>query len=81
MDDGVGLDLALERQKYDVEPRRCPRVPEAVRVKLLGGFRVSVGPRVIEERSWSLKKARSLVKVLALAPGHRLHRERVMDLL
>lgn len=62
-------------------PEGVSRVPEFVRVRLLGGFRVSVGSRVIEERSWSLRKARSLVKVLALAPAHRLHREQAMDLL
>jgi hypothetical protein len=54
---------------------------EAVRVRLLGGFRVSVGSRTIEENGWQLKKAASLVKLLTLAPGHRLHRERVMDVL
>jgi predicted ATPase/DNA-binding SARP family transcriptional activator/DNA-binding CsgD family transcriptional regulator len=54
---------------------------EAVRVWLLGGFRVSVGPRTIEGDSWRLKKAASLVKLLALSLGHRLHREQVMDFL
>src|SRR3712207_7602926 len=58
-----------------------PRVPEAVRVELLGSFRVSVGSRVIEESEWRLRKAASLVKLLALAPQHSLHREQVMDLL
>jgi len=45
-----------------------------VRVWLLGGFRVTVGPRSIGEEAWRLKKAASLLKLLALAPGHRLHR-------
>jgi len=48
---------------------------------LLGGFRVTVGTRTIEEDGWRLRKAASMVKLLALAPSHRLHRERVMDLL
>jgi predicted ATPase/DNA-binding SARP family transcriptional activator/DNA-binding CsgD family transcriptional regulator len=52
-----------------------------MRIKLLGGFRVWVGPRVIEEDAWRLRKARSLVKLLALSPGHLLHREQVMELL
>jgi predicted ATPase/DNA-binding SARP family transcriptional activator len=52
-----------------------------MRVWLLGGFRVSVGPRTIEGYTWCLKKSASLVKLLALSPGHRLHREQVMDLL
>jgi predicted ATPase/DNA-binding SARP family transcriptional activator/DNA-binding CsgD family transcriptional regulator len=54
---------------------------EAVRVWLLGGFRVSVGPRTIAQDAWRLRKATTLVKLLALAPGHRLHREQLMDLL
>jgi predicted ATPase/DNA-binding CsgD family transcriptional regulator len=54
---------------------------EAVRVWLLGGFRVSVGERAIGEDEWRLRKAGSLLKLLALAPGHRLPRERAMDLL
>jgi predicted ATPase/DNA-binding SARP family transcriptional activator/DNA-binding CsgD family transcriptional regulator len=55
--------------------------PEAVRVWLLGGFRASVDSRNIEGNEWRLKKAASLIKLLALAPGHHLHREQVMDLL
>jgi DNA-binding SARP family transcriptional activator len=55
--------------------------PEAVRVWLLGGFRVSVGPRTIQRDRWRSRKAAALVKLLALAPGHNLHREQVMDVL
>jgi DNA-binding SARP family transcriptional activator len=40
-----------------------------------------VGSREISERDWHLRKAASLAKLLALSPGHRLHREVVMDLL
>ena len=54
---------------------------EAVRVWLLDGFQVSVGPRNIGEDQWRLTKAKSLVKILALARDHRLHRESIMDLL
>ena len=53
----------------------------ALRIGLLGGFSVSVGHRKVDEGAWRLRKAASLVKLLALAPAHRLHRERVMDLL
>src|SRR5215204_3032570 len=55
--------------------------PDVVRVWLLGGFRVSVGSRAIGQDAWRLRKAASLVKLLALAPGHRLHREQVMEAL
>jgi DNA-binding SARP family transcriptional activator len=52
-----------------------------IRIGLLRGFSVSVGDRKVDENAWRLRKAASLVKLLALAPGHRLHRERAMDLL
>src|SRR5918993_1212910 len=55
--------------------------PETLRIWLLGGFRVSVGSRSIGEQEWHLRKARSLLKVLALAKGHRLHREQAMEML
>src|SRR5919107_4067776 len=54
---------------------------EVIRVRLLGGFRISVGSRVIEAKQWRLRKPATLVKLLALAPHHRLQREQIMDLL
>jgi len=51
-----------------------------VRIELLGRFRVTVGTRVIPDDAWQRKPA-AVVKLLALAPGHRLHRERLIDLL
>ena len=57
------------------------RGPEAVRIRMLGGFSVSVGSRTIRREEWRSKKAANLVKLLALAPGHRMHREQAMDLL
>src|SRR5262245_32796860 len=53
----------------------------AVRVRLLGGFAATVDGAVVPDSAWRLKKARELVKLLALARGHRLHREVVMDVL
>ena len=55
--------------------------PETVRIWLLGGFRVSVGSRTIKHNRWRLRSSAALVKLLALAPGHRIHREQVIDLL
>jgi DNA-binding SARP family transcriptional activator len=48
-------------------------------IQLLGDFCVSVGSRAIDEREWTSRRARSLVRLLALAPRHRLHREHVID--
>src|SRR5687767_9224693 len=55
--------------------------PFPVRLRLLGGFSVWVGSRAVSEGAWHLRKAKSLLKLLALAPGHALHREQLMDLL
>jgi DNA-binding SARP family transcriptional activator len=54
---------------------------EPVRIRLLDGFGVSVGPRNITRDAWRLRKTAALVKLLALAPDHRMHREQAMDLL
>ena len=52
-----------------------------LRLWLLGGFRAEVGGQAVPEQRWHRRKACSLVKLLALAPGHRLHREQLMDIL
>ena len=52
-----------------------------IAVTLLGGFGVVVNGERVPQTAWRLRKARELVKLLALAPGHRLHREQAMDLL
>jgi DNA-binding SARP family transcriptional activator len=52
-----------------------------LRIKLLGAFTVAVDGNRVAERAWRLRKARSLVKLLALQPRHVLHREQVCGLL
>src|SRR3954471_7233166 len=52
-----------------------------VNVTLLGGFTVAVDGAAVPDSAWRLKKGRELVKLLALARGHRLHREQAMDVL
>src|SRR4051794_24355796 len=52
-----------------------------LRIRLLGGFSVERDGAVVAERAWRLRKARSLVKVAALAPGRRVHRDVVCELL
>jgi DNA-binding SARP family transcriptional activator len=58
---------------------KAVQAPPRLAIQLLGDFRVTVGSRAIAERDWSLRKAKSLVKLLALAPRHRLHREHIID--
>jgi DNA-binding SARP family transcriptional activator len=49
-----------------------------VQLRLLGGFSATVAGEPVADR-WRLRKAKTLVKLLAIAPGHRLHRDIVAD--
>jgi DNA-binding SARP family transcriptional activator len=62
-------------------PQPSPQSAPAVRVRLLGGFGVTIGGVPVPEAAWRLQKAKGLVKLLALAPGHRLARDQLLDLL
>ena len=48
---------------------------------LLGHFRVAVHGRVIPDESWTQRRAAGIVKLLALAPAHRRHREELIEAL
>jgi two-component SAPR family response regulator len=52
-----------------------------MRIRLLGAFVVESDGRDAAARPWRLRKSRTLVKVLALAPEQRMHRDRLLDLL
>jgi DNA-binding SARP family transcriptional activator len=52
-----------------------------VEIALLGGFAVTVDGRTVGDEEWTRRPATSLVKLLALAPARRAHREQVMDAL
>jgi DNA-binding SARP family transcriptional activator len=53
----------------------------SVAIDVLGRFEVVVDGLATPDRAWSRRSAAALIKILALAPGHHLHREKVMDLL
>lgn len=48
-------------------------------VRLLGGFQVAVDGRPVPEEAWRHRRGADLVKLLALASQHRLHRDQVME--
>ena len=50
-------------------------------VTLLGGFRITVDGRQTAEQEWRRSRSAALIKLLALAPRCRLHREQVMEAL
>jgi predicted ATPase/DNA-binding SARP family transcriptional activator len=51
-----------------------------VHVSLLGGFSVTIGGQPVHDH-WRLRKAKTLVKMLALAPRHRLHRDAIAEMM
>ncbi|MBA3528811.1 MAG: tetratricopeptide repeat protein, partial [Propionibacteriaceae bacterium] len=55
--------------------------PPPLRAHLLGPVRLAVGERPLTERDWPRRSARTLLLLLLATPGHRLPRERVLDLL
>src|SRR5690606_22619206 len=51
----------------------------SVEIRLLGGFDVLRDGKPVAAGDWIRPQAATLVKVLALAPGRRLHREQLID--
>src|SRR3954470_17950884 len=52
-----------------------------VRIRLFGAFAVRVGDETVPEGAWRLRKGKSLVKLLALEPERRIHRDKATELL
>lgn len=71
--EGVRVPVDSQSQRQNVD--------RTLKIRLLGSFEAHVGQRVVGGEEWRLRKARSLVKLLALAPNHRLHREELMETL
>jgi DNA-binding SARP family transcriptional activator len=66
----------------DERPGRTLAIVAALtHLQLLGEFTLRAGSRVVLDESWKRGRAKSLLKLVALAPGHRLHREQVTEAL
>lgn len=63
----------------DVGDGPTEREARSVQIQLLGRFQVVVDDLVVP--TWTRKHPAHLVKLLALQPHHRMHREQVLDLL
>ena len=46
---------------------------------MLGRFEVFVDSRLVPAEAWVQRRATDLVKLLALAPGHRMSRDEVLE--
>ncbi len=54
---------------------------ECLEVRLLGRFQVLRDGGLVPREAWQHRRGAELVKVLALARGHWLHREQVIEAL
>lgn len=84
----AGAPGAAGADHSDVWPREdlsqeagAPLQPPGLRLRLLGGFQAIARGQPVPAAAWGRPKAASLVKLLALAPGRRLTRDQVLDLL
>lgn len=59
--------------------RPSSSVVASLQISVLGTFRLAVNGEVVEEKRWARRKAQQLVKLLALQPDARLHREQVSE--
>jgi DNA-binding SARP family transcriptional activator/TolB-like protein len=53
--------------------------PGKLELRLLGPVTILIDGVLVEERQWTRRKARALLKLLALAPQHQLHREQLIE--
>jgi DNA-binding SARP family transcriptional activator len=56
-------------------------MPATCQLRVLGGFCVAVDGQPVPTHAWRNRRAADLVKLLAIEPRHRLHREQAMNLL
>jgi DNA-binding SARP family transcriptional activator len=73
----TGLSLFYGRNGNGSNKRAVPQL----RLELLGGFRVERAGIGRPVAGWQRRTAKTLTKLLATHPRHRLHREQVMEIL
>jgi predicted ATPase/DNA-binding SARP family transcriptional activator len=80
---GSGMEIMNNhaRTALQMDKGLSSRSPTTLHISLLGRFHLQCGENTLTTEQIHLHKARDLLKLLALAPNHRLHREEVLDLL
>lgn len=61
--------------------KQAPSSTGKLELRLLGQVSIAVDGVPLEDRVWTRRKARALLKILALAPQHQLHREQLIEYL
>src|SRR5438067_793779 len=73
--------VGRRQRPRSAEPGRTSPEGEQLRIQHLGGFQVMLGARRVADADWYLRKVKNLIKLLALVPDHRLHRDELRALL
>jgi DNA-binding SARP family transcriptional activator/TolB-like protein len=58
---------------------QVPAAAGKLELRLLGSATIFVDGVAVEERQWTRRKSKALLKLLALAPQHQLHREQLIE--
>lgn len=58
---------------------QVPAAAGKLELRLLGTATILVDGVAVEERQWTRRKSKALLKLLALAPQHQLHREQLIE--
>jgi DNA-binding SARP family transcriptional activator/TolB-like protein len=61
--------------------RKNASTPTHLEIYLLGPLRILVDGQAIDERQFTRRKPKQLIKLLALQPHHQLHRDQAMEFL
>ena len=72
--------VALEMNAFESQYSGSDSFP-LLRIRLLGGFRVERTDVRRAVSGWQRRSGKTLTKLLAVHPGHALHREQILDIL
>jgi DNA-binding SARP family transcriptional activator/tetratricopeptide (TPR) repeat protein len=73
--------LALRTRIRSVDEPMSTDPTSDIEIRLLGDFRVAIAGREVSADAWAGRRSLELVQLLALTPGRRLVRDRVIDAL
>jgi DNA-binding SARP family transcriptional activator len=74
-------DSAIGGRSLVASASEGPHRGSGLRLRLFGDFTAWVDDQRIDHGEWKRRKVSRLVKLLALAPGHKLHRDQVISFL
>lgn len=72
-------EIAAQRELASNGVPSAPPPPPALRAKLIGEFRLSVGGRELDPAGWKSRRAAEMLRILALHAGRPVHSDRLLD--